>query len=103
MKTIIVAVGLACSSLCAQHALAQNNIPGAVIASSGGRFVFGQMSGSGVDQYMLDTQTGRLWKLQASEGSLVLLPVLYRGADTKQTALPPDADKQPAEKPPGSK
>ncbi len=90
MKTIIIAAGLACSTLHAHHALAQNNLPGAIIASSGGRFVFGQMSGSGEDQYMLDTQTGRLWKLQSLEGALALVPVSYRAADTTRTTLPMD-------------
>jgi biopolymer transport protein ExbD len=90
MNTIIVAVGLACSSFCVHNALAQNNIPGAIIASSGGRFVFGQMSGSGEDQYMLDTQTGHLWKREWVDGSLALVPVPYRAADATRTLLPPE-------------
>ena len=89
MKIVITLV-LACSSLCAHHALAQNSIPGAVIASTGGRFVFGQMSGSGEDQYMLDTQTGHLWKLQSPDGALALVPVPYRATDATRTASPPD-------------
>ena len=99
MKTIVIAAGLACSSLCAHHALAQNNLPGAVIASSGGRFVFGQMSGSGEDQYLLDTQTGRLWKLQSPEGALALVPVPYRAADATRTVLPPDEPAAAEQKP----
>lgn len=34
-----------------------------VLSASGGRYVFGQISDFRRDQYMLDTQTGRLWKL----------------------------------------
>ena len=34
-----------------------------VLSSSGGRFVFGQISDSAKDQFMLDTCTGRLWKI----------------------------------------
>lgn len=39
---------------------------GGVLAAPGGRFVFGQISELGRHQYMLDTQTGRLWKLACS-------------------------------------
>jgi len=34
-----------------------------VLASENGRFVFGQISEYRRDQYMLDTQTGRVWKI----------------------------------------
>ena len=33
------------------------------LSSENGRFVFGQISEMRRDQYMLDTRTGRLWKL----------------------------------------
>lgn len=36
---------------------------GSVLASPGGRYVFGQISPARRDQYMLDTQTGRLWQI----------------------------------------
>jgi hypothetical protein len=42
-----------------------------VLTAPGGRYAFGQISRLGRDQYMLDTQTGRLWQLvcvQQSEG-----------------------------------
>jgi hypothetical protein len=38
-----------------------------VLATPGGRFVFGQISAFRKDQYMLDTQTGRLWQMVADE------------------------------------
>ena len=99
MKTIIIAVMTACSSLCAHAALAQNNPSGGVISSSGGRFVFGQMPGSGADQYMLDTQTGRLWKLQTLDGAPALVPVPYRAPDATRTAFPSDEPAAAEQKP----
>ena len=99
MKAIVVAVVIAGSSFCTRHAPAQNNIPGGIIAPAGGRFVFGQMSGSGADQYMLDTQTGRLWKLQSPENSLALVPIPYRAADATRTALPSDEPAATEQKP----
>lgn len=36
------------------------------LAAQGGRYVFGQVSESGKDQFMLDTQTGRLWRMAES-------------------------------------
>jgi hypothetical protein len=36
--------------------------PGSVLSASGGRYVFGQVSEARRDQYLLDTQTGRLWR-----------------------------------------
>jgi len=37
--------------------------PAAVLSASGGRFVFGQASQHRADQFLLDTQTGRMWRL----------------------------------------
>ena len=62
MKKIILTI---CLSVCAS-AFAQTppsvQRPGA-LSSAGGRFVFGQISDFRRDQYLLDTQTGRLWKV----------------------------------------
>lgn len=45
----------------------------------GGRFVFGQVSESPKDKFMLDTATGRLWRVSESgEMGLYLSPVPYR-------------------------
>jgi hypothetical protein len=56
---------LAWVTLCAATASAQAQAPSAghvnVLSATGGRYVFGQISDSRRDQYMLDTQTGRLW------------------------------------------
>ena len=45
----------------------------------GGRFVFGQISDSSKDQYMLDTVTGRLWQVaESGEVGMYLRAVHYR-------------------------
>jgi hypothetical protein len=68
-----------------------------VLSSSPGRYVFGQVSDFRVDQFMLDTQTGRLWMMNCAplpgsstplsglgplceKGMQVLEPVPYHGA-----------------------
>ena len=38
--------------------------PGSVLSAPGGRFVFGQVSDAARHQYLLDTQTGRLWSIK---------------------------------------
>ena len=40
---------------------------GQVLAASNGRYVFGQVSSFRRDQYLLDTQTGRLWQIVEDE------------------------------------
>jgi len=56
---------LAWVMLCAAAASAQAQTPTTghqgSLSAAGGRYVFGQISESRRDQYMLDTQTGRLW------------------------------------------
>jgi hypothetical protein len=60
-----------------------------VLCSPGGRFVFGQVSDSGKDQFMLDTFTGRLWRISESGGvGIFLNPVPYRLKDGKYEPLP---------------
>lgn len=45
----------------------------APLSAPGGRFVFGQTSEFRRDQFMLDTQTGRLWQIVMSRDSLLSL------------------------------
>ena len=50
-----------------------------ILNSENGRFAFGQISDSGKDKFMLDTWTGRLWRITESGGiGLYLTPVPYR-------------------------
>lgn len=41
--------------------------PGAVLSAPGGRFAFGQIGSGRVDQYLLDTQTGKVWQMQCAK------------------------------------
>jgi hypothetical protein len=68
--------------------------PSGVLASSNARFVFGQISDSGKDQFMLDTFTGRLWRI-AESGKLgtYLKPVLYCAEDGQCFPVPQDGPK----------
>jgi hypothetical protein len=65
-----------------------------VLASSSARFVFGQVSDSSKDQFMLDTFTGRLWRI-AESGKLGthLKPVLYCAEDGPCSPVPRDGPK----------
>lgn len=71
-----------------------------VLSSSNGRYVFGQISEYRRDQYMLDTQTGRLWQIvtrkgtnpdgseASGEGFLILEPVAYSDINGKLDLVP---------------
>ena len=62
---------------------------GNVLCASMGRFVFGQVSESSKDQFMLDTMTGRLWRIaETGEIGLHLRPVPYRDEEGKCTQVP---------------
>jgi hypothetical protein len=60
-----------------------------VLCSPGCRFVFGQVSDSSKDQFMLDTFTGRLWRVaETGEVGLFLSPVPYRIKEGTYSPLP---------------
>ncbi|MBW1976867.1 MAG: hypothetical protein JRI79_02680 [Deltaproteobacteria bacterium] len=60
-----------------------------VLSSSGGRYVFGQISDSSKDQFMLDTLTGRLWRIaESGEIGIYLRPVPYRDRKGKCYFVP---------------
>lgn len=64
-----------------------------VLSSQNGRFVFGQISDSTKDQFMLDTLTGRLWRIsERGDIGVFLIGVPYCDSDGKCHALP---DEQP--------
>ncbi len=74
-------------------------IPQHKLMSGGGRFVFGQVSASSKDKFMLDTVTGRLWRISESGGiGLFLKAVPYRIGDGKYEPLPPELPEKEAEK-----
>lgn len=59
MKRIIALLSILSTNTFAADAPAT----GKVLASENGRYVFGQISEYRRDQYMLDTKTGRLWRV----------------------------------------
>jgi hypothetical protein len=64
----------------------------AVLSSAHGRFVFGQIPDSSKDQFMLDTATGRLWRLtKRTDIGVCLSTVPYRSAEGECSALPQNA------------
>ncbi len=66
-----------------------------VLSSYNGRYVFGQISDSEKDQYMLDTWTGRLWRISENgEVGKFLLPIPYQISEGKYSYLPPDTKKE---------
>ncbi|RLB43143.1 MAG: hypothetical protein DRH12_03750 [Deltaproteobacteria bacterium] len=70
---------------------AQNITEYTPLSCPGGRFVFGQVSDSSKDQYMLDTWTGRLWRLSESgEVGKYLSPVPYKLRDGNYGPIPED-------------
>ena len=77
----------------------QQKIEPKLLSSESGRFVFGQISASGKDKFMLDTFSGRLWRIaESGEVGLFLRPVLYRTGDGEYAPLP---ETHPVQKPEG--
>ena len=69
--------------------------PNRVLSSPNGRYVFGQISDSEKDQYMLDTWTGRLWRMSENgEVGKFLLPIPYQISEGKYSYLPPQVKKK---------
>lgn len=59
------------------------------LSSESGRYVLGQISDSKIDQYLLDTKTGRVWQIQSAKRKTesgreyeeyVLVPILFHGS-----------------------
>ena len=72
-----------------------------VLSTAQGRFAFGQVSESSEDKFMLDTVTGRLWRLNKRTDIGICLTVIpYRSNDGKCSPLP---EKIPALKGKGAK
>lgn len=62
MRRVLLVLALATSAARAEPSI-DVTPAGSVLSSAGGRYVFGQISGYGRHQFMLDTQTGRLWRM----------------------------------------
>jgi len=62
-----------------------------VLGSGNGRYVFGQINNARRDQYMLDTQTGRLWQIvKDKDGVTLLQSVAYIGVYWGENRFTPD-------------
>ena len=60
-----------------------------ILSSEEGRFVFGQISASNKDQFMLDTTTGRLWRIgESGKVGIFLKSVPYLSSDGECSPLP---------------
>ena len=60
-----------------------------VLSSGNGRYVFGQISDSSKDKFMLDTLSGRLWQIaETGEAGVFLRAVPYRTEEGKLSPLP---------------
>jgi hypothetical protein len=72
-----------------------------VLSSRNGRYVFGQVSDSSKDQYMLDTQTGRLWRIgESSDVGTHLKAIPYKDEQGKVFYCPEAAPEQKPKKKP---
>jgi hypothetical protein len=91
--TLFLLVVLSAASVYAQFGVMTQQPPQeshkAVLSSAHGRYVFGQISDSDQDQFMLDTATGRLWRLtKRSDIGVCLSTVPYRSAEGECSPLP---------------
>ena len=60
-----------------------------ILFSENGRFVFGQISDSSKDQFMLDTATGRLWRIaETGEIGMFLRAIPYRNDEGELSHVP---------------
>lgn len=102
MMRNIIAVSLclaACVPVSAQELTVKQGEK--VLSSEGGRYVFGQVSDARRDQYMLDTKTGRLWRVVSAkyknakgedipgDGFPILETILYEDVRGTRTVEPP--------------
>jgi len=91
--TLFLLVVLSATSVYAQFGVMTQQPPQesqkAVLSATNGRYVFGQVSDSDQDQFMLDTATGRLWRLtKRSDIGVCLSTVPYRSAEGECSPLP---------------
>jgi hypothetical protein len=92
LTVVIAALSVGAEAL----AQASTNRPQAL--GGGGRFVFGQINEFSADQYLLDTQTGRVWRLvDTADGTAsVFEPIRFQLPDGSSQSMPPQPDSAPA-------
>lgn len=102
----LLALATGCAACFGQEINQQSN----VLSAAGGRYVFGQISPYSRDQYMLDTQTGRLWQIVCAVRSndnkdcaattLDWVPYTHpTKSERADRSIPPELPQQPARKP----
>lgn len=106
MKAIAVGAVALAMALTAQ---AEDSMPSGVLAAPGGRYVFGQVNQFAKYQFLLDTQTGRMWsvikycadvaKPETCEDA-VLKPLLFESANRESTSVTPIQEPAPTKSKP---
>lgn len=66
-KTTLFILGLVTSLSCFIEPVEANSSNAKVLGTDTGRYVFGQISDFRSDQFLMDTETGRLWRLVVDE------------------------------------
>ena len=65
-----------------------------ILSSENGRFVFGQISDASKDQFMLDTVTGRLWRIaETGEIGVFLRAIPYRNDEGEISYVPEEVSR----------
>ena len=91
IRMLMVATLVAIS---AQTAIAEEQPSVAVLSSPAGRWVYGQVGPNRADQFLLDTQSGRMWRMVLAKESLMLLePVPFADQEGKAVSFTPPATK----------
>ena len=90
MKKILVTIGflLWIPGVFAADTIKAVVPPQIVLTAEGARFVYGQVSDFRSDQFLLDTKTGRMWKMVYDGETPLLQPVMY-------TPITPGAPRTP--------
>lgn len=105
IKKILFTSVLSIIFLSSNITFAQDNegYPHGVLSSNGKRFVLGQISQLARDQYMLDTETGRLWQIvQGEKGNTVLQMVPYVMLNGGLSLVAPSAENEVKSIPPAT-
>jgi hypothetical protein len=69
MKNVLIAVLIMAAIVSSQ----ESKSTGRILGSSTGRYVLGQISDNAKEQFLFDTQTGRLWRLTMTDDSMMVL------------------------------
>jgi hypothetical protein len=93
VMTLVLSLGVGLSRVHAQFGLGgappSQKVEPKILSTEDGRFVFGQISESNKDKFMLDTFTGRLWHIaESGEVGIFLRPVPYRVGEGEYDPLP---------------